>query len=447
MKNFKKYLFWFANDHVDFRLSEIESIVSLLKTTIKWKEKPTIKPYWIAELPSEDVVKEIARRSVSLKHITELWAWSSTIENLHEQVRKFSDDHLIQCPDLHQISFKFNVEVYCNTQKYSEKVSKIETFNYLPFKGRVNLNNPDITLTYIEYFGNDPNKVPEKPYHLFFGKMIAKSQRKSISDLSLKNRIFIGNTSMDAELSLIMANCAKVTDGDLVYDPFVGSGSLLVAAAYFGGYVFGVDIDYLMIHGRTKPTRKQARDKPRKNESVLANMKQYGLESHYLDVLVGDSSLPIWRPELRLDAIITDPPYGIREATEKIGTSKERQNSSSICNSETKFPSKVIYSFHQILFDLFYFSAAHLKLNGRLVTWIPVYRDDYDEDHYIPQHPCFTLISNCEQIISRVLSRRLLTFEKTKEPTAEELENFEISDSGFREKYFSYKHGRDLVSN
>lgn len=47
-------------------------------------------------------------------------------------------------------------------------------------------------------------------------------------------------------------------------------------------------------------------DKPRKNESVLANMKQYGLESHYLDVLVGDSSLPIWRPELTLDAIITD---------------------------------------------------------------------------------------------------------------------------------------------
>lgn len=32
-----------------------------------------------------------------------------------------------------------------------------------------------------------------------------------------------------------------------------------MAAAYFGGYVFGVDIDYLMIHGRTKPTRKQAR--------------------------------------------------------------------------------------------------------------------------------------------------------------------------------------------
>lgn len=103
---------------------------------------------------------------------------------------------------------------------------------------------------------------------------------------------------MDPELSLIMANYAKVSAGDLVYDPFVGSGifftfslkiishfrgypfftflhiifttgSLLVAAAYFGGYVFGVDIDYLMIHGKTKPTRKQNRVRVYKNQWYL----------------------------------------------------------------------------------------------------------------------------------------------------------------------------------
>lgn len=40
---------------------------------------------------------------------------------------------------------------------------------------------------------------------------------------------------MDATLSLLMANQAMVKQGDLVYDPFVGTGSLLVAAAKFGG--------------------------------------------------------------------------------------------------------------------------------------------------------------------------------------------------------------------
>lgn len=60
---------------------------------------------------------------------------------------------------------------------------------------------------------------------------------------------------MDPQLSLLMANQAKIQTGDLVLDPFVGSGSLLVAAAEFGAYVFGSDIDYLMLHGRTKPSR------------------------------------------------------------------------------------------------------------------------------------------------------------------------------------------------
>lgn len=60
---------------------------------------------------------------------------------------------------------------------------------------------------------------------------------------------------MDPQLSLLMANQAKVNNCDLVLDPFVGTGSLLVAAAQFGGYVFGTDIDYLMLHARTRPSR------------------------------------------------------------------------------------------------------------------------------------------------------------------------------------------------
>lgn len=84
---------------------------------------------------------------------------------------------------------------------------------------------------------------------------ICNGLRDLINKLSLKKRKFIGNTSMDAQLSLLMANQAQVKSGDLVLDPFVGTGSLLVAAAQFGGYVFGTDIDYLMLHGRTRPSR------------------------------------------------------------------------------------------------------------------------------------------------------------------------------------------------
>ena len=39
---------------------------------------------------------------------------------------------------------------------------------------------------------------------------------------------------------------AGITPGSLVIDPFVGSGSLIVAAAQFGARVLGSDIDYLV---------------------------------------------------------------------------------------------------------------------------------------------------------------------------------------------------------
>lgn len=56
---------------------------------------------------------------------------------------------------------------------------------------------------------------------------MAESGRALIHELSLKKRKFIGNTSMDPQLSLLMANLGKVSDGDLVLDPFVGSGAYI----------------------------------------------------------------------------------------------------------------------------------------------------------------------------------------------------------------------------
>ena len=43
---------------------------------------------------------------------------------------------------------------------------------------------------------------------------------------------------------------AHVKKNDLIYDPFVGTGSLLVGAAYYGAYVMGADLDYNVIHSR-----------------------------------------------------------------------------------------------------------------------------------------------------------------------------------------------------
>ncbi|XP_043272305.1 tRNA (guanine(10)-N2)-methyltransferase homolog isoform X2 [Venturia canescens] len=366
----RKYLFWFAYEHVNFRIAELESIVSLYHIEFRTIKRPDDHPYWLVLLPTEDVVHKIASRAVSLRFCLELWGHSTCLNVLHEQLKVCPEEWLSPYMGKDK-SFKIVVETFCKHFTQKEKVEKIETFSYLPLEGRINLRNPDTTLFYIEHYGLDPNNIPDTPEELFFGRWVTDGKRDLIRKLSLKTRKFIGNTSMDPQLSLIMANQAQVKEGDIVLDPFVGSGSLLVAASQFGAYILGTDIDFLMLHARTRPSRITQKTRT-EDESIAANMKQYGKESYYLDVVVSDFSRPLWKSDMRVDAIITDPPYGIREATERVGSAKlnpvidEHQASSHI-------PSKVEYNLPQIYEDLLNFAAQHLRIGGKLVCWFPLY--------------------------------------------------------------------------
>lgn len=453
----RRYLMWFAHEHIDFRHAEMESILSILNIKIKFIEKPCVqKPYWIVELPSEDCIRKIASRSVLIKNCIELWCRAKSEIQLHQNLQdslknttgtwiaqdresEFSDSHL--CPkDLIESfcsikrSFKIDVETFCKHFSMKEKVDKIEGFHYLPLEGQVKLNNPDVTLSYIEFYGTDPNNVPDKPYDVFFGRWVADGQRDLIQVHSLKKRQFIGNTSMDAQLSLIMANQAQVVNGDIILDPFVGSGSLFVAAAHFGAYVWGSDIDFMMLHARTKPTRvgKKVRTK---EESIHANMKQYGIDSRYLDVVVSDFSRPLWKEGLKFDAIITDPPYGIREPTEKIGIERDNYTLSEE-QLVNHIPSKVEYDLSHMYSDLLKFAVRHLEMGRRLVCWYPLVRPEYQEE-LLPSHPCLKLVANSEQVLSKLTSRRLLTYEKIQDEIADMHVDLSAATINFREKYFS----------
>lgn len=66
-------------------------------------------------------------------------------------------------------------------------------------------------------------------------------------------------------------------------------------------------------------------------------------------------------------------PYGIREATEKLGSKKENPAIEDF-QIAAHIPSKVNYDLCQIYYDLLNFSATHLKMNGRLVCWYPLFR-------------------------------------------------------------------------
>ncbi|XP_053880018.1 tRNA (guanine(10)-N2)-methyltransferase homolog isoform X5 [Malaclemys terrapin pileata] len=330
-------------------------------------------------------------------------------------------------------------ELYTSLKNYPMEKMALE---FLPFEGKVNLKNPEHIFWILEDYGMDPNNIPKEPLDLYFGRWIADGQRELIESYSVKRRHFIGNTSMDACLSFIMANHGRVKANDVVFDPFVGTGGLLISSARFGAYVCGTDIDYNTVHGLGKASRKNQKWRG-PDENIRANLRQYGLEKYYLDALVSDASKPIWRKEMLFDAIITDPPYGIREATRRTGSQKEILKATER-GTENHISISSNYHLSDIFFDLLNSAAEYLVMGGRLVYWLPVYKPEYTEE-IIPRHPCLKLISNCEQMLSSHTSRRLITMEKVKE--------FEDNDqyshlldyqsllykghNAFREKYFS----------
>jgi len=240
---------------------------------------------------------------------------------------------------------------------------------------------------------------------------VGEGQREKITKLSIKKRKYIGNTTMDPQLSLLMANLGKVNAGRLVLDPFVGTGSLLVAAAEFGGLVLGGDIDYLTLHAKTRPSRMGQKVRA-VDESMVANFEQYGLASRYLGVIAGDFSQSPWRDHPWLDCVVTDPPYGIREGTTRVGTEKDFSNTSIPEQYlDSHLPEKVAYNLTQLLTDLLNFSARSLRIGGRLVYWLPVIRQTYNKE-LVPSHPGLELIADCEQVLSSNTSRRLLVMQR-----------------------------------
>lgn len=201
-------------------------------------------------------------------------------------------------------SFKFYVESFNGKRSQSEQHGIIEQFAYLGLNGPIAMKNPDMTFSVMEEYKNKHVKAPTR---VFLGRLLAIGSRHLVDTYDLKKRHYIGTTSMDAELGLITANFAHAAPGRVAYDPFVGTGSFLVSCSHFGAYTLGSDIDGRQVRGK-------------KGRSVLSNFKQYGLVSTYLDGFVSDLTNTPLRKTRFLDAIVCDPPYGVREGLRVLGS-------------------------------------------------------------------------------------------------------------------------------
>ena len=150
-------------------------------------------------------------------------------------------------------------------------------------RANVNLKRPDKTFIGI---------LTENQF--IFGLRLAEVKPKPFVERRPRKRPFFHPSAMQAKLARCMVNLAKPRAGDLLFDPFCGTGGMLVEAGLIGCRVVGLDVQRRMARG------------------ALKNLAYFGVKSE--GVVVGDArSLPI----TAVNCVVTDPPYGTSATTMK----------------------------------------------------------------------------------------------------------------------------------
>ncbi|GMT33368.1 hypothetical protein PFISCL1PPCAC_24665, partial [Pristionchus fissidentatus] len=408
-----KCVLLFSQQHIDFRLAELRGICRAhdIDPTLLLNIVGVERAIYLVEMEFR-VVSLLLNRSMLLKSAYE---WIEQGENYEELQRRIEERNEYFKPyNTPDLSFAVRLRPVGRKKGVNALGRAREVGSRLPMADApVNLENPDTAFTILEEYLHEKAPAPDR---IFFCRLIGHGQFGLKNDFNLQDRIYIGNTTMDPELSFIQANISAVKSADVVIDPFCGTGGLLLPAAKFGALVMGSEINYQIAKAVGRSSRAGV-DKRGADESTAANFEQYGLSHKLLCILMGDASRhDMWKDDEFVDVIVSDPPYGIREKGRKIGF-KERKEHWTLPGSEhaQHFPEKQVYSLASVFCDLVDFAASRLRVGGRVSFWFPVIREEYSTD-VLPAHPSMKLVENCEQTLTLKTSRRLLCYEKIRSP-------------------------------
>lgn len=120
-----------------------------------------------------------------------------------------------------------------------------------------------------------------------------KLNKKHFEDSKPHKRPFFYPGSMSPKLARCMVNLSRVKEGQLLLDPFCGTGGILIEAGLIGCKVVGSDIYWKMKNG------------------TAINLEHYGI-TDYRTFNLDVRELKMYE---KVASVVTDPPYGISTTT------------------------------------------------------------------------------------------------------------------------------------
>ncbi|KAH9385651.1 tRNA (guanine10-N2)-methyltransferase [Nematocida major] len=244
--------------------------------------------------------------------------------------------------------------------------------------------------------------VIEESERCIVGVLYKDSLRKSHLKYSVKNRKFIGNTSMDNEMAFILCNASGVTHRSVLLDCYAGSGSIILSGALQGAFVIGTDISKKQFKGRDVAHENERIKTQLPNTNIYSNFAMYNVSDRVLFIGAHDVfDSPVLR-EGSVDVILCDPPYGERETVRKKGS-----NSNIYVSTQDEY----LLSAIPFLGRTVEIGRQVLRSNGRIGIFMP---------HKTGCTPAlkeisgFSLVGQAEQYLNSLYSRSFFLLEMSK---------------------------------
>lgn len=168
-----------------------------------------------------------------------------------------------------------------STSAISRKVGAVLARNR-----RVDLDKPEVLLRIL---------ISDR---LHFLRVKEEVDRRQFDARKVGERPFFSPISLHPRLARALVNLTRVRRGEILLDPFCGTGGILIEASLIGVKVLGSDVSPVMIKGCER------------------NLRHFRAPFERLEVVdVGD----ILETFGRVHAIATDPPYGRAASTRREG--------------------------------------------------------------------------------------------------------------------------------
>ncbi len=133
--------------------------------------------------------------------------------------------------------------------------------------------------------------------NLIFGLMLREAEAKKFYFRTPRRKPFFHPSSLQPKLARCMINLSRAQKGQVIYDSFCGTGTVMIEAGLMGFETLGSDLIRRMVEG------------------AKLNLNYFKVKRYHL--MVADALKP---PVHHVDSIITDPPYGRSATTRGLST-------------------------------------------------------------------------------------------------------------------------------